>query len=204
MRSSITLTNLLFISLLLGCFDHSSAFMTTLPRQAIGVSTHTSIQATFDSNNNDDYSRAMESNKQRTCIKQFLTQRSIQSFMFLAEQVRDPHTADWIERLLGKTDLLNYHGTGAFNITRFPTWDAFFMELIEQPKSKIIIQAKRRGRGHGGWSKNNPYLKDRYVEFEVLIDPESILPRIMSVREQLANEFVQDVDSVRHANDQSE
>lgn len=178
--------------------------MTTLPRQAIGVSTHTSIQATFDSNNNDDYSRAMESNKQRTCIKQFLTQRSIQSFMFLAEQVRDPHTADWVERLLGKTDLLNYHGTGAFNITRFPTWDAFFMELIEQPKSKIIIQAKRRGRGHGGWSKNNPYLKDRYVEFEVLIDPESILPRIMSVREQLANEFVQDVDSVRHANDQSE
>ena len=79
--------------------------------------------------------------------------------MFLAEQVRDPHTADWIERLLGKTDLLNFHGTGAFDVDRFPTWDAFFKELIQQPKSSIIVQAKRRGRGHGGWSKNNPYLK---------------------------------------------
>ena len=104
-------------------------------------------------NDNNDPEVAMEHNTQRTCIKQFLTQRSIQSFMFLCEQVRDPHTADWIERLLGKTDLLNFHGTGAFNVTKYPTWDSFFLELMQQPKTSIIIQAKRRGRGHGGWSK---------------------------------------------------
>eukprot|EP00551_Chaetoceros_affinis_P005429 CAMPEP_0203666734 /NCGR_PEP_ID=MMETSP0090-20130426/3733_1 /ASSEMBLY_ACC=CAM_ASM_001088 /TAXON_ID=426623 /ORGANISM="Chaetoceros affinis, Strain CCMP159" /LENGTH=391 /DNA_ID=CAMNT_0050530711 /DNA_START=46 /DNA_END=1221 /DNA_ORIENTATION=- len=156
----------------------------------------------IQNNDNDDPEIAMERNEQRTCIKQFLTQRSIQSFMFLAEQVRDPHTADWVERLLGKSDLLNYHGTGAFDITKYPAWDSFFLELIQQPKTSIIIQAKRRGRGHGGWSKNNPYLKDRYVEYEVKIDPENLLPRIMAVREQLANEFVTDVDSVRIANDQ--
>ncbi len=46
--------------------------------------------------------------------------------------------------------------------------------------------------------------KDRYVEYEVKIDPESLLPRIMSVREQLANEFATDVELVRTANDQSE
>ncbi len=106
-----------------------------------------------NNNNEEDPDLAMEHNNARTSITQFLTQRSIQSFMFLCEQVRDPHTADWVERLLGKTDLLNYHGTGAFNVTKYPTWDAFFTELICQPKTSIIVQAKRRGRGHGGWSK---------------------------------------------------
>jgi hypothetical protein len=104
-----------------------------------------------NNNDNDDPELAKERNKQRTCVKQFLTQRSIQSFMFLCEQVRDPHTGDWVERLLGSSDLLNFHGTGAFDLTRFPTWDYFFRELIQQPKQIITIQAKRRGRGHGGW-----------------------------------------------------
>ena len=138
---------------LLRC-GHSNAFITsrtirTVVPKSFSPTPHFMVQ----NNDNDDPEIAMERNIQRTCIKQFLTQRSIQSFMFLAEQVRDPHTADWIERLLGKTDLLNFHGTGAFNVTRFPTWDAFFVELIKEPKTSIIIQAKRRGRGHGGWSK---------------------------------------------------
>ena len=42
------------------------------------------------------------------------------------------------------------------------------------------------------------------MEYEVKIDPESLQQRIVSVREQLANEFVVDVDLVRTANDQSE
>jgi len=134
--------------LLLLWLRHSKAFFIQTssqpPRVALSM---------IQNNDNDDPEIAMERNEQRTCIKQFLTQRSIQSFMFLAEQVRDPHTADWVERLLGKSDLLNYHGTGAFDITKYPAWDSFFLELIQQPKTSIIIQAKRRGRGHGGWSK---------------------------------------------------
>lgn len=168
----------------------------------IPVSTsHRSTIIPLKSQNNDD-DDAMRHNKQRTCVNQFLTQRSLQNFMFLCEQVRDPHTGNWIEKLLGKTDMLNFHGTGALDVERFPSWDSFFKELIQQPKTSIIVQAKRRGRGHGGWSKNNPYMKDRYVEFEIKIDPESLLPRIMSVREQLAREFTEDVDMVRTANDQ--
>ena len=139
---------------------HPAATTTTIFSRHVKTSSSSpsSLQMIQDNNDNnenenEDPEIAMERNIQRTSIQQFLTQRSIQSFMFLCEQVRDPHTADWVERLLGKTDLLNYHGTGAFNVTRFPTWDAFFGELIEQPQTSIIVQAKRRGRGHGGWSK---------------------------------------------------
>jgi len=173
---------------------HSSAMASSAPSSS-------SALWMIQDNDNDDPEIAEERNKQRTCIKQFLTQRSIQSFMFLAEQVRDPHTADWVERLLETSDLLNYHGTGAFDITKYPNWDSFFLYLMQQPKSTIIIQAKRRGRGHGGWSKNNPYLKDRYVEYEIKIDPEGIAPRILAVREQIAAEFVIDLDLVKLAND---
>ena len=81
--------------------------------------------------------------------------------MFLLTQIRDPHTANWIENMANATNLLEYHGSGAFNLTRYPDWDSIFVDMIDRPRSKIILQAKRRGRGHGGWSKHNPYLKVR-------------------------------------------
>ena len=117
---------------------------------------------------NDDYvepDSPQARNMKRTCVLQFLTQRSIQSFIYLLTQCRDPHTADWIEKFADANNLLEYHGTGAFNLTRFSTWDTFFLELMEMPEEKIIISARRRGRGRGGWSKNNPYLKVSYRIF---------------------------------------
>ena len=47
------------------------------------------------------------------------------------------------------------------------------------------------------------FLQDRFVEFEIKIDPQSILPRIMSVREKLADEFAQDLDVIITTNNQS-
>ena len=97
-------------------------------------------------------------NSKRTCFHHFLTQRSIQSFMLLLTEVRDPHTSDWIERLLESKNLLEYHGTGAFNLTRFPEWDTFFWEMMDEPPTSVIVEARRRGPIFGG-SRNNPYLK---------------------------------------------
>lgn len=153
------------IFLLVQCIGLSKAFVVPSTSHLTSY-TFTSFKLKLQ-NDNDDPDIAMERNIQRTCVRNFLTQRSIQSFMFLAEQVRDPHTADWIERLLGQADLLNFHGTGALNFERFPAWDSFFKELIQQPKTTIIVQAKRRGRGHGGWSKNNPYLKVCFFNYIV-------------------------------------
>jgi hypothetical protein len=74
--------------------------------------------------------------------------------------------------------------------------------MLDQPKDVMIVSAKRRGRGHGGWSKNNPYLKDRYVEFKITIDPVYLTDRILAVREQLASEWISDLEILGRANQQ--
>mmetsp|Transcript_16569 Transcript_16569/g.32954 ORF Transcript_16569/g.32954 Transcript_16569/m.32954 type:complete len:382 (-) Transcript_16569:92-1237(-) len=126
----------------------------------------------------------------RLDVGNLLTQRAIQSFMFLQTELRDPHSGKWIDDFLGMTGgLANFHGTGALG----GSWDAVLLAMAEQPKDVVVVSAKRRGRGHGGWSKDNPYLPERWVEFDIDIDPVSITARILSVREQIAREWVVDL-----------
>lgn len=68
--------------------------------------------------------------------------------------------------------------------------------MMNQPNTHVIVSAKRRGRGHGGWSKNNPFLEERYVEFKIDIRPASLVQRLLSVRGQLASEFERDLDII--------
>ncbi|KAL7534419.1 hypothetical protein ACHAWF_004830 [Thalassiosira exigua] len=136
-------------------------------------------------------------NNARLCPKLLLTQRAIQSFIYLLEECRDPHSGKWIEDFLGLRNMGNYHGTGAINVTKYPTWDAVLYDMMRHPNDKMIVSAKRRGRGHGGWSKNNPYLQERWVEFKIDIRPATLVQRLLPVREQLAAEFAQNLDIVR-------
>jgi len=73
---------------------------------------------------------------------------------------------------------------------------------MNEPNTKMIISAKRRGRGHGGWSKNNPYLQERWVEFKHDIRPASLVQRLLPVRLQLASEFATDLHIVEIVNQQ--
>jgi len=146
------------------------------------------------STNND---QIIARNNARLCVKSFLTQRSIQSFSYLLAECRDPHSGKWIEDFLGLQNLGNYHGTGAFDVSRYPTWDSVLLDMMRQPNDKMIVSAKRRGRGHGGWSKNNPYLEERWVEFPIDIRPASLVQRLLPVRQQLALEFQKDLQIVK-------
>lgn len=143
----------------------------------------------------------MKHNIMRTDFRNFLTQRALQSFLHLLMECRDPHTVKWLEDFGGWKNLESFHGTGALNVTRFPSWSSVLMDVMQQPNDVVIVSAKRRGRGHGGWSKNNPYLEDRYVEFQIDIDPPSLATRILSVREQIADEWVTDLETLRVSND---
>lgn len=96
----------------------------------------------------------------RINVRNLLTQRAIQSFLCLCESVRDPHSGKWIQDFLRCPNQLEFHGTGASYTTiddeRFGgTWDGPLLAMLDQPKDVIIVSAKRRGAGHGGWSKNN-------------------------------------------------
>lgn len=126
----------------------------------------------------------------------FLNQCSIQSFMFLLKTLRDPHTILWVERFTepaiaqmtkqanalpsgGSSDsrLLAYHGLAAINATIFPTWQTYFEKLLEQPSQSLLIES------HTAWAP----------DYELEINPPSLCSRIISVREQLAKEWVKDL-----------
>jgi hypothetical protein len=139
----------------------------------------------------------------RTDIRNLLTQRAIQSFLRLCEECRDPHSAKWIKDFLNiQGNLVDYHGTGSKFIEDYQgVWDAPLIDMIRQPKDVMVVSAKRRGRGHGGWSKHNPYLEERWVEISINIDPANLAHRILAVREQIANEWLTDINVLMQAND---
>lgn len=130
----------------------------------------------------------------------FLNQCSLQSFLFLVKSLRDPQTVLWLESFTRPTiplhteqpkhtfptggsaesRLLNYHGLAALNTTLFPTWDSYFAQLLEQPGETFIVES------------HSKYIPD----YEMEIKPASLCARILSVREQIAREFVRDLDVI--------
>jgi len=128
-------------------------------------------------------------NQRKTNIRTFLQQRSVQTLMFLCDKCRDPHTTVWLEDFGGHPNFLKYHGTSAMEVP----WDGYFRALLEREKENVVVSVKKRGNGRGGWSKNNPYLKDEWVEFDVEIDPVGLASRLLSIREMLAKEFEHDL-----------
>ena len=145
-------------------------------------------------------------------FQMFLNQCALQSFLFLLEQLRDRETALYLEGftkpILNKKDksdsdrqetvleemelaedkarhveevkLLRYHGLAIFDKERFPTWQFFFEKLLEEDAQTYIIQ------------NENQYVPD----YELEINPASLCSRIISVREQIAKEFVRDLDVI--------
>ena len=56
----------------------------------------TALSASFNDHDGGD-SPSDQALRARTCFRNFLTQRSVQSFMFLLISCRDPHTANWLK-----------------------------------------------------------------------------------------------------------
>lgn len=163
----------------------------------------------LDSNNGDD-----EMPDAAQDLRLFLTQRCIQSFMYLlATCMRDLHTVSWLDSFVkpitinnywdededlkpGSEDsflegdkrlgskLLNYHGLSALNTTTFPTWDSFFNELLEQPDTVLMIKTPAE------------LGKRMYSEIDIDIEPARLCARIISVREQIAGEMTGDLKSI--------
>jgi hypothetical protein len=140
-------------------------------------------------------------------FRQFLNQCAIQSFLFLLTQTRDPHTIKWLDSFTRPTmgpygsneiesplqqqgfvetdkrlnsRLLQYHGLSAMNTTIFKTWDSYFKLLLQEPPTQIHV------------TSNNPLVR----EFVIDISPPSLCSRILSVRSQISNEWVRDLQVI--------
>jgi hypothetical protein len=175
---------------------------------------HTAISSTPDGYNAGDNAGG-GAWKLSNDFPQFLNQCAIQSFMTLVRSMRDPQTIRWLHNftqptlpegrtsvsLTGTTEatkaitsdlavknpdgmsyskLLTFHGLGAMNRTLFPTWESYFAGLLEQPMEVLLIQS------------SGVQVKD----YELEINPASLCTRIISVREQIASEFVHDLGIV--------
>jgi hypothetical protein len=117
----------------------------------------------------DRYEDAFQHNTMRTDLRMFLTQRCLQSFIFLCVSCRDPHTVKWMEDNYRFGNLEEFHGTGGLNITEFSSWDSILVDMLDRPADVVVVSARRRGRGCGGWSKNNPYMEDVRIRIRCLL-----------------------------------
>jgi hypothetical protein len=99
-------------------------------------------------------------NTARTDVQNLLTQRAIQAFIDLLHNCRDGATVRWLEQTYEFSNLEMYHGTAGLNLQKYGEWDDILFDMIQRPSDTVVISAKRRGRGHGGWSKNNPFLEE--------------------------------------------
>ncbi|KAG5179852.1 hypothetical protein JKP88DRAFT_261273 [Tribonema minus] len=79
-------------------------------------------------------------------------------------------------------------------------WDHFLGSLMRTEPEEVTVR-KMAQRPKGG-SGNNPFLSDtrHAMEYTVLIEPFQIAKRIMTVREQLAQEWIKDLELVETEN----
>jgi hypothetical protein len=153
----------------------------------------------------------------------FLTQRSIQSFMFLTSQLRDPETAFWVESFTQPNLVVSGNKKSKFSLSDVmpdlndigtTNWPSTNKEEKEEE-----IRTCHLLRYHGlaamdttrfpTWDNYFEKLleepKERWIiqghqahipEYSWEIDPSSLCSRILSVREQLSREFAKDLQVV--------
>lgn len=141
----------------------TTSFVHRKPILAPKHQVHCLMAKNKDAKNDDkDYEDRLS---RRTNINQFLTQRTFQTFIHLLQQFRDPHTGNWIQDFLGTKNLLEFHGTGAICMERFPNWDSALKEMIDKDPDVIIVEIDTSNAGRG-LSKNNPY-REKEVSLKI-------------------------------------
>mmetsp|Transcript_27975 Transcript_27975/g.39398 ORF Transcript_27975/g.39398 Transcript_27975/m.39398 type:complete len:469 (-) Transcript_27975:45-1451(-) len=155
-------------------------------------------------------------------FRTFLNQCSIQSFMFLVASMRDPETTLWMEQFTKPAiapsqfdifdernyesgsyeessaavddneqeeeqstqkqrpptiTMLRYHGLAAIDTEYFPTWDTYFKKMLQEEKEVYEVES---GKAH-------------IPDYTMEIDPASLCSRLLSVRNQIANEWKYDL-----------
>jgi len=197
---------LIFLIDIVDCFIHMSNSRCYVLRTA-------NAESLLASAKGRDYGGSPASYKLKNDFRTFLNQCTFQSFLFLLYQMRDVQTVKWVEEFIQPTivwriaelaadpnnyvsgefvepdeedqqhltsNLLRYHGLGAINMTLFPTWEDFFLELLTKEKEVWTISST----------------KAHIPEYELEINPASLCSRMISVREQIAREWVKDLDEI--------
>lgn len=176
----------------------------------------TSLFSSYNDSNNDSTASYWRIPND---FSMFLTQRSIQSFMFLARQLRDPETCYWVENFtqpnlvkldIGVDDELDNSNSDVGGMS-----DAGDTATESKDEERTCHLLRYHGlaamdtalfptwqdffermleQPTDTWviASDQPHIPD----YEWEIDPLSLCSRILSVREQLSKEFVRDLQAV--------
>eukprot|EP00531_Pseudo-nitzschia_arenysensis_P005077 CAMPEP_0116123338 /NCGR_PEP_ID=MMETSP0329-20121206/4695_1 /TAXON_ID=697910 /ORGANISM="Pseudo-nitzschia arenysensis, Strain B593" /LENGTH=267 /DNA_ID=CAMNT_0003617247 /DNA_START=277 /DNA_END=1077 /DNA_ORIENTATION=+ len=191
----------------------------------------TALHNTYDNNDNNNYSGDNANDESlgsywRTPnnFSMFLTQRSIQSFMFLTSQLRDPETCYWVEDFTqpNLVAIKEDSSSGGGNTDDDEMKDADSMTSSSETNKDSSEQDERTChllRYHGlaamdtelfpTWENYFESMLEQPTDVWVIasdqphipdytweIDPNSLCSRILSVREQLSKEFAKDLQAV--------
>lgn len=135
-----------------------------------------------------------ERRQQHAVLNSFLTQRAVQTLIFLQKTSRDTVTAGWLERF-GQDGggFERYHGTRGLK----SPWDDYLAGMLTAELETIVVSLKKRGpNGTGGWSKRNPYVRARYFNYTVDIRPANLAQRVLDLRRALADEWLEDLRDI--------
>lgn len=63
-----------------------------------------------------------------------------------------------IQNMVEFNKIDSYHGTGAFNITQFPTWDSLFLNLVTHPVDTVVVTVKQKNHRRRGFGPQGNYM----------------------------------------------
>jgi len=130
----------------------------------------------------------------RKMVKDFLTQRSVQTYLFTLEQVGQRNDFDWLEGYMGHQGLSRVHGYGALRTG----WKEYLNSMLRLPEQTV----KKTFEYYRGGSKGNPFIQPQTVEHEATISPRKLSSTIMELRAQVSDEWLHDLQLIARENEE--
>jgi len=127
-------------------------------------------------------------------LDDLLCQRAVQNQLYYFQEFRDGFKRQWLEHFLGHEGLYNFHGFGGLQC---PAAEYLQTMMSSPPESHEIRMSW--GNRYTGGSKDNPYLqnRERFETYEETVHPQKICKGIMDIREQIALEWIEDIEFVK-------
>lgn len=129
---------------------------------------------------------------EKELIKNFLTQRAVQTHLTTLNRVGDVINFEYLERFGEHEGLSQVHGYGALKMS----WREYLSELQIQPE--VVVEKKKKT--YRGGSANNPYLQDNYVTYEERVEPRDLAMTLLDWRADLSKEWLADLELIPQEN----
>jgi hypothetical protein len=144
-----------------------------------------------------DWVRGGSSVAEELLLKNFLCQRAVQTQLYIHAQMKNDFHKDWLLHFvkeMGGPHLSagsrQLHSHMAMSVP----WNEFLVAVMDAPDETQRIEVTWGNRRVGGGSPENPYLAPlKPMTYSTTVSPATVGQHLLRIREQLANEWKQDL-----------